>query len=83
MNATKYRRHFCANEVEPLKEKCRKAEIEIMGLLRRVQEAQEGANRVQGIGTRAQKCKETNWQIGAEQRPNERNAPAVNESADC
>ena len=34
------------SEVEPLKERCRRAEFEIMNLLRRVQDAQEGANRV-------------------------------------
>ena len=34
------------SELEPLKERCRKAEFEIVSLLRRVQEAQEGANRV-------------------------------------
>ena len=34
------------SEVEPLKERCHKAESEIVGLLRRVQEAQEGASRV-------------------------------------
>ena len=34
------------SEVEPLKERCRKAEFEIMSLLRRVQDAQEGANKV-------------------------------------
>ena len=34
------------SEVEPLKERCRKAELEIISLLRRVQEAQEGASRV-------------------------------------
>ena len=33
------------SELEPLKERCRKAEFEIVSLLRRVQEAQEGANR--------------------------------------
>ena len=33
------------SEVEPLKERCRKTEFETMNLLRRVQEAQEGANR--------------------------------------
>ena len=32
--------------MEPLKERCRRAEFEIINLLRRVQEAQEGANRV-------------------------------------
>ena len=31
------------SEVEPLKERCHKAEFEIVSLLRRVQEAQEGA----------------------------------------
>ena len=34
------------SELEPLKERCRKAEFEIISLLRRVQEAQEGASRV-------------------------------------
>ena len=34
------------SELEPLKERCRTAEFEIVSLLRRVQEAQEGANRV-------------------------------------
>ena len=34
------------SELEPLKERCRKAEFEIVSQLRRVQEAQEGANRV-------------------------------------
>ena len=34
------------SEVEPLKERCHKAEFEIVSLLRRVQEAQEGASRV-------------------------------------
>ena len=34
------------SEMEPLKERCRKAELEIISLLRRVQEAQEGASRV-------------------------------------
>ena len=34
------------SEVEPLKERCRKAEFEIMSLLRRVQDAQEGAKKV-------------------------------------
>ena len=34
------------SEVEPLKERCYKAEFEIVSLLRRVQEAQEGASRV-------------------------------------
>ena len=35
------------SEVEPLKERCRRAELEIVkNLLRRVQDAQEGANRV-------------------------------------
>ena len=34
------------SELEPLKERCRKAEFEIVSLLRRVQEAQEGASRV-------------------------------------
>ena len=43
------------SEVEPLKEQCRKAEFEIVSLLRRVQEAQEGANRVPEL-ERAQKC---------------------------
>ena len=33
-------------EVEPLKEKCRKTEIEIMNLLHRVQDTKELANRV-------------------------------------
>ena len=34
------------SEVEPLKERCRKMEFDMMNRLRRVQEAQEGANRV-------------------------------------
>ena len=34
------------SELEPLKERCRTAEFEIVSQLRRVQEAQEGANRV-------------------------------------
>ena len=33
------------SEVEPLKERCRRAEFEIVNLLHRVQDAQEGANR--------------------------------------
>ena len=34
------------SDVEPLKERCRKTEMEIVNLLRRVQDAQELANRV-------------------------------------
>ena len=34
------------SELEPLKERCRTAEFEIVSLLRRVQDVQEGANRV-------------------------------------
>ena len=46
------------SEVEPLKDRCRKMEFEIMNLLRRVQEAQEGANRVPELERELKSAKE-------------------------
>ena len=46
------------SEVEPLKDGCRKTEFEIMNLLRRVQETQEGANRVPELERELQSAKE-------------------------
>ena len=45
-NQNKNLHDLTSQMVEPLKERCRKAEFEIMSLLRRVQDAQEGANKV-------------------------------------
>ena len=46
------------SEVEPLKERCRRAELQIMSLLRRVQEAQEGASRVSELERELEFAKE-------------------------
>ena len=44
------------SEVDPLKERCRKTEFEIMNLLRRVQEAREGANGVPELEPKQPNC---------------------------
>ena len=46
------------SELEPLKKRCRKAEFEIVSLLRRVQEAQEGANGVSELEREVKFAKE-------------------------
>ena len=68
------------SELEPLKERCRKAEFEIVSLLRRVQEAQEGANRVPELERELKIAKERIEKLEL-RRANDRNPPAINESA--
>ena len=69
------------SELEPLKERCRTAEFEIVSLLRRVQEAQEGANRVPELERELKIAKERIEKLELRRRANDRNAPANNESA--
>ena len=69
------------SELEPLKERCRKAEFEIVSLLRRVQEAQEGANRVPELERELKLAKERIEKLELRGVANDRVAPAVNESA--